>query len=206
MNGIQENQKLGSVQNVKVHIGTKKKKLTQTEAKRLFNYNRETGVITRAVDSGRYGRFKKGTVPGYEDKNGYVQIRINGRLYSAHRLIWLMEYGYFPEQSIDHINQNTKDNRIENLREVSTSCNLRNRGNPINNTSGVKGVHWYSPANKWKAQIQYNGKARHLGHYCDFSNAVCARLAGEQCINWAGCDTYSPAYQYVQKNIIKKGK
>lgn len=32
-------------------------------------------------------------------------------------------------------------------------------------------------------------------------NAVCARLAGEQCLDWEGCDSNSPAYKYVKENI-----
>jgi len=32
--------------------------------------------------------------------------------------------------------------------------------------------------------------------------AVCARLAAEQCLDWERCDSNSPAYQYVQNNII----
>jgi hypothetical protein len=33
----------------------------------------------------------------------------------------------------------------------------------------------------------------------DFDEAVCTRLAGEQCLNYDSCDTNSTAYQYVQQ-------
>jgi len=171
----------------------------------LFSYDLEKGELLRNVPGGRFGRFGIGSKAGWKDKVGYIHIRIDGRLYLAHRLIWLREYGYFPEYFLDHINQNPSDNRLKNLREVSPSCNLRNRGNPMNNTSGIKGVHWYKPTGKWKSQINVCCVAVHLGHYKSFDNAVCARLAGEQCVGWEGCDSNSPAYQYVQKNIIKKG-
>lgn len=42
----------------------------------------------------------------------------------------------------DHINQNPLDNRKANLRIVTNSKNLFNRGKNTNNTSGFKGVSW----------------------------------------------------------------
>ena len=33
-------------------------------------------------------------------------------------------------------------------------------------------------------------------------DAVCARLAAEQCLNWEGCDSNSSAYQFVKKYIL----
>ena len=46
-----------------------------------------------------------------------------------------------------------------------------------------------------------NYKKIYLGIYKDFDEAVCVRLAVEQCVNWEGCDSNSPAYQYVQKML-----
>ncbi len=104
--------------------------------------------------------------------------------------------GYMPENEIDHTNRNRSDNRIENLREVSRSCNRKNTGNQKNNSSGVKGVH-KSGQSGWSAHIG-NGKEQHyLGYTKDFEEAVLLRLAAEQCLGWSGCDLASPAYQYA---------
>ncbi|MCP4373526.1 MAG: hypothetical protein GY797_36295 [Deltaproteobacteria bacterium] len=46
-----------------------------------------------------------------------------------------------------------------------------------------------------------NGINKYLGTYNNFDNAVCARLAGEQCVNWSGCDSNSPAFKYVKGHI-----
>ena len=175
------------------------KKLTQERLKESLQYNLKTGIFTRKVS---ICSAKKGDLAG-SVMHGYLQTRVAGTAYLNHRLAWLYIYGYFPENNIDHINRNKKDNRIENLREVSHTCNLRNTGNPKNNTSGVKGVCRYKTTNKWKAFIKTDGEEKYLGVYENFCNAVCARLAGEQCLNWEGCDDNSPAYQYVQNNIIK---
>lgn len=35
----------------------------------------------------------------------------------------------------------------------------------------------------------------------DFDEAVCYRLAAEQCLNWSGCYDNSSACKYVKENI-----
>ena len=172
--------------------------LTQSQVKELFLY-RDDGVLVRKKTISSKAQI--GHVAGGKNLNGYIVISIKCKIYCAHRLIWLWHYGYVPENDIDHINRDRSDNRIENLREVSRSCNTRNTGNYITNKSGVKGVHWYKPQGKWAAQIGLNGKIVNIGYYTDFLDAVCARLAAEQAIGWAGCDDCSPAFQYVKANI-----
>lgn len=142
-----------------------------------------------------------GSVAGSLNSNGYLLVSVNDITYRVHRLIWLWHYGYLPENDIDHINRDKSYNFIENLREVSRQCNMRNIGNLKNNTSGVKGVYWNKQAKKWKVQIKVYYKTYGAGYYNDFDNAVCARLAAEQCLGWQGCDSASPAYKYVQKML-----
>lgn len=102
---------------------------------------------------------------------------------------------------LDHIDRKILNNRIENLREVSNSCNMRNTGNPSTNTSGVKGVCWNKSKNKWRAEIKINSRMTHLGYFTDFTEAVAHRLAAEQCLNWECCDGCSPAYQFMKEHI-----
>jgi len=175
------------------------KKLTQARLKELFHYNSETGIFTRRIKTNR--SITIGSIAGYKTPINYIQITINKKIYFAHRLAWFYIYGYFPENGIDHINKNKSDNRIKNLRVVSNQCNMRNTGNPKNNTSGIKGVCWDKRGKQWQSQIKMNQKSCFLGIYKSFINAVCARLAGEQSLNWSGCDSNSPAYKFVQKNI-----
>ena len=128
---------------------------------------------------------------------GYTSIMISGKNYRAHRLAWLYVYGYLPEHEIDHIDRDKSNNKIDNLRHVSCSCNKRNVGLRQDNTSGIKGVYWDKQSDKWRAQITANNKQHHLGLFTDFTEAVCTRLAAEQCLNWPSCDANTSANHYV---------
>lgn len=173
-------------------------KITYEEVKNLFNYNKDTGILTwknnrRKVSAG----MPAGTI---NIPQGYLKTIVNYKQEYNHRLIWLLHHGYLPEHDIDHINRDVLDNRITNLRDVSHVCNMRNKDNPKNNTSGVKGVYFVKTDNKWAARIAHNGRIYSLGRYRSKDNAACARLAGEQCLGWPGCNSNSPAYKYVKKH------
>jgi len=176
-----------------------KKKLTQKRLKEVLSYNPKTGIFIWINTKAH--RLNNGDVAGYKEPDGYIQIRVYGVLQKAHRLAWLYVYGYLPENDLDHIDRVPYHNWIDNLREVSASCNMRNCGNRKNNTSGIKGVSFDKRKNKWASYLMVNYVKKNLGTYISFDNAVCARLAGEQACNWSGCDSSSPAYQYVQKMI-----
>ena len=101
----------------------------------------------------------------------YIQIKINKKMYQLHRII----YKYFNEDwditdtlhnnQIDHININPLDNRIENLRVVNQSQNVRNQNKKPNCSSKYRGVSFYKRDKKWVAQISINGKSKHLGMF-----------------------------------------
>lgn len=174
--------------------------LTQEKLKEVLDYNPETGDFTWRVSASRC--IKIGDIAGCLNTNGYVAIGIFRKTYRANRLAWLWMEGYFPKNiDIDHEDQIKHHNRWNNLRLISNQCNRRNCGNPITNTSGVKGICWDKQTQTFVAYIKVNKKLRNLGRYKNFDDAVCARLAGEQCLKWEGCDSNSPAYQYVQKML-----
>ncbi len=74
---------------------------------------------------------------------------------------------------IDHINGDGRDNRIENLRPASYSQNSQNR-RKISRRCGsqYKGVWLDKKTNKWRAQICFSGKKKHLGYYSDEAEAA----------------------------------
>ena len=99
--------------------------------KKYFIYN-EDGTFTRTDRRNSTGSF---------DKDGYLIIKIKGKQYKAHRLVFAYFNNRFPEKEIDHINRDRKDNRIENLREVNRTENVRNTTKKINPDTGVYGVY-----------------------------------------------------------------
>ncbi len=172
-------------------------KLTQSEMKMLFEY--ADGNLVRKITVAPNA--KKGAVVGRLDTYGYLQVAIRKRRYFVHSLIWLYHHGYYPSE-IDHINRIKSDNRVENLREVERYENTANTGKRVNCSSGVSGVAWHKTKNRWEAYLSYKNKIYFLGGFIDFNEAVCHRLAAEQCI---GVLRYnSPAHAYVQNNIINK--
>ncbi len=167
--------------------------ITYEEVRHLFDYDEFTGLFTWSVSLPN--NVNKGDNVGTKT-NGYLQAAINGKKYMVHVLIWFWYHGYYPENQIDHRDRIRHHNWILNLREVSGQCNQRNASTRKDNTSGVKGVCRQN--GKWKAQLYIKSKPIYLGTFEDFTEAVCHRLAGEQCLNWAGCDSNSPAYQYIR--------
>lgn len=83
---------------------------------------------------------KIGSEAGSKQSNGYVKIRIDGKSYRLHRLVYLYHHGILPEY-IDHIDGNPSNNLIENLRPATLRENGLNRTKQLNNTSGYKGVY-----------------------------------------------------------------
>jgi len=177
-----------------------KSTVTQKRLKELLRYDPKTGDFFWKIKKAWH--IKIGDKAGHREKtDGYNFTKIDGRSYKLSRLAWLYMEGYFPENMVDHENRIKYDDSWDNLRHKTRQCNNRNCGMFKNNTSGVKGVCWDKCKKKWMPKIKINQKTIFLGYYKSFDNAVCARLAAEQCVDWSGCDSNSPAYQYVQKML-----
>jgi hypothetical protein len=117
---------------------------------------------------------------GSKSAHGYWEIRLDNKLYKAHRLVWLYHYGKFPEKHLDHINRIKTDNRIENLRECNDAENGQNQNKFSNNKSGLTGVSWHAASNKWISKICLNRKQIYLGTYEDKNEAYQAYLTAKQ--------------------------
>ena len=103
-----------------------------------LHYDLDTGQFYWIMKTGnkRVGDIA-GSITTYDK---YRRIKLNGKMYLAHRLAWFFVYNAWPENEIDHINGVRDDNRIENLRDVPHWLNQRNAKRRSDNTSGVVGV------------------------------------------------------------------
>jgi hypothetical protein len=115
-------------------------------------------------------KMKPGDRAGTLKKDGRLAITIHSKIFSVHRLIFLMHHNWLPKE-IDHIDCNPTNNNIENLRPATRSENSSNRGLMANNTSGIKGVTWHRTSNKWEASCQVNKKRVKIGYFEELSEA-----------------------------------
>jgi hypothetical protein len=70
-----------------------------------------------------------------------------------------------PGLCVDHKNNDSLDNRRENLRLATRSQNMQNRPKRKNTTSKYIGVHFVKATGKWDARIRYEGKLILLGRF-----------------------------------------
>jgi hypothetical protein len=148
------------------------RELTVDLLNHLFEYDKETGnLIWKIKPSSRGHHVKAGDIAGTLKSHGYLCVGINYNSYRAHRLIFLMHKGYLPK-TIDHINGDKLDNRIENLRAATVGQNQHNRKTNANNTSGYKGVSWSKAQKKWTARITLERKIIHLGYFANVEEAA----------------------------------
>ena len=112
----------------------------------------------------------------------YVQVSFKRKFYLIHRLICVWHgHSLEPNQQIDHIDGDSLNNCIENLRPTSNKQNQENRkGANKNSKTGIKGVRKYKETRKWIAEICHNGKIIHLGLYESIDDAIAARIAAEK--------------------------
>lgn len=84
----------------------------------------------------------------------------------VHTLVYLCFYENIPENMIlDHIDRNTKNNHISNLRLVNNTKSAKNKNKYKNSKSIYKGVSRNSKNTKWIAQIRINKILKHIGCY-----------------------------------------
>jgi hypothetical protein len=140
--------------------------ITQAQAVDLFEY-RNGCLFYRKRQS---QNTQVGDEAGYVDKNGYRKLSIKNKKYQAHRIIFLMHYGYLPD-ILDHIDGNPSNNRIENLREATQQQNCYNKALYSRNTSGHRGVAWSKVLGKWQAYVNVNKKRKFLGYFEDLELA-----------------------------------
>ena len=150
------------------------------ELKNELQYDLLTGDFFRLKT---FRAVKAGDIAGTEvslsqHHKRYMRIGVFGKYFPAHRLAFFYMLGRWPIGDIDHINQDSLDNRWENLRECSHAENGRNQKKYLNNTSGCTGIQQRISGN-WRARIFVNGKHINLGTFGSYELAATARKLAE---------------------------
>lgn len=143
------------------------------EARKVFDLEhlKETfrikdGKLERYNRIGRSKTYRwKTVISNGTNSTGYCQVRFDGKFYGYHSILWTINSNKnIPcDLEIDHINGEKTDNRIENLRLVTTRQNSQNK--EIHRNGKLVGTHFIKNKNLYTARIQIDGYRISLGYY-----------------------------------------
>lgn len=139
-------------------------KLDQEFLKTLLRYEPDTGNFFWRINKGGILANSLAGCDALAQRIPYRVIKINGKLYYAHRLAWMYIYGRWPKELIDHIDGNGLNNKMSNLRELTNAQNIQATLKlPKHNTSGFRGVIYHK--GKWRAGISINNRRVEIGYF-----------------------------------------
>jgi hypothetical protein len=124
----------------------------------------ELGIVYGVRGNEIKGKIKNYTVISFLHQKKIYRL-------AAHQFIYYWVYNEVVD-IIDHINRNTLDNRISNLRSATHSKNMLN--------TNSKGYYFSKVAKKWLAQIQVDKKYKYLGLYKTEAEASNAYITEKQ--------------------------
>lgn len=108
-------------------------------------------------------RRPKDSQAGAKMNLGYWQLRLEGRMFLVHRIIWkIVKQESIAGKKIDHVDGNRSNNNISNLRLVSQKENSRNSSLSRNNRTGFTGVV-YDP------RLESRGTPRYIACWTDLN-------------------------------------
>jgi hypothetical protein len=170
----------------------KTKEFPVERVREQFDYDYETGFLISKRYAGRpvKGRLSqnKGAwmVTLYREDGSRVTTNYGRAVFA-----WVNER--WPDETIDHIDRNPRNNRVENLREAD---NVLQQQNTCNYSYGSC---WNKDAKKWQSRIFINGKSNHLGYFKtqkaaqDAYMAECDRIGRKYLPPYLFVDRYVPA-------------
>lgn len=116
-------------------------------------------------------RIKVGDRAGYYGGR-YIQIQLMNKRRLAHVICYALYHGHWPKGQVDHVDQDTHNNRAYNLKDVTGAINAKNKPKRRDNKSGVTGVSWDKVNKKWVVWINNKeGKSENRGRYVDLGEA-----------------------------------
>jgi hypothetical protein len=152
------------------------KRISHERLLELVHYDPETGLMKWLKPTSN--RVKIGQRAGSLSGNGYWQIKLDGVVYSFHRVVWFYVTGVWPDRWIDHEDGDTGDNRFAKLRLSTISQNSGNAKRHADNSTGLKGVE--RKRDRFASSIMCGGVKHWLGVFDTPEQAHAAYVAASQ--------------------------
>ena len=158
---------------------------------RTFVYEPETGLLRKVLNARKPYPWR-----GVGKDRRYLAGYFDGRQYYLHRLVWFYHHGELPVSDVDHVDGDTRNNRIENLRLCTNSQNQFNSPRKVTNRAGFKGVVFVAACTKrpWHAKINIGGRRIGLGYYATAGEAALAYAAGAPAV----------AHEFARAELLPK--
>ena len=95
----------------------------------------------------------------------YVHIKMDRRPFKRGWLIFLFVHGRWPTECLDHIDGDSLNDRIVNLRDATVMQNAWNHHKRARRINLPMGVRLATKSGRYQARIGYNKQQLHLGTY-----------------------------------------
>lgn len=122
--------------------------LTKETLNEIFSYN--DGNL-----SWKDTKHKRRIFAGWLDStSGYLRVQIGSNTWLLHRLVWTLHNGQIPEdKTIDHIDHNKENNKIENLRLATRSEQNKYQRKRKNCATPYIGVYFRKRSGKYEVAL-----------------------------------------------------
>jgi hypothetical protein len=164
-----------------ITAATPPRRLTVKRVRELLDCNPETGTLTwrfRPDGPRQWNTRYAGKPAGCLRKiDGYETVRIDGKAYLSHRVIFFHQKGYWPPITLDHANGKRagSGNALGNLRPATFEQNNANL--PRRSKKGFPRGCWQDPkTGRWQVHIQANKKRICVGWFDEREVAARAYL------------------------------
>jgi hypothetical protein len=151
--------------------------ITLQQLKQVLRYDPTLGIFQWLPTANVKGISAGSRAGSIETRSGYRRIKLNGKMYTEHRLVWFYVHGVWPTGVIDHINHDRSDNRIQNLRDVTHKENMLNKKALTTSITGHQGIWFNQKTSRYVAEITKDGKKVYQKSFTTANLAIEAREA-----------------------------
>lgn len=142
----------------------------------IFRWDDDANQLIRLVRTTNGVRI--GDIAGNKRSDGRVELKIKNRSYLRYRVVFAMTHGRWPKNTVDHIDLDSSNDRINNLREATYDEQQQNR-KPMKSKLGLYGVKQHGPC-RFESYLKVNGKRHYFGIFPD------AHMAHAVAKHWKG--------------------